>query len=113
MRSASTASKLEMTKNLSRMSSHMSRMSSAFMPVFHEFCGRAPVLALAVALLSSACGGEGAGSPPVSTPPPPQRTGPGAPCISETGAIPAGFHLAWSDEFDVAGLPDAAKWGYD
>ena len=83
------------------------------MPVFHDFCGRAPVLALAVALLSSACGGEGAGSPPVSTPTPPQPTGPGAPGISETGGIPAGFHLAWSDEFDVAGLPDAAKWGYD
>jgi beta-glucanase (GH16 family) len=54
-----------------------------------------------------------AGRPPVSTPTPPQPTGPGAPGISETGGIPAGFHLAWSDEFDVAGLPDAAKWGYD
>ena len=83
------------------------------MPVFHEFRGRAPLLALAVALLSSACGGEGTGSPPVSSPTPPQPTGPGTPGISETGGIPAGFHLAWSDEFDVAGLPDAAKWGYD
>jgi beta-glucanase (GH16 family) len=88
-------------------------MSSAFMPNFRGFCGRAPLVALAVALLSSACGGEGTGSPPVTSPTPPQPTGPGTPGISESGGIPAGFRLAWSDEFDVAGLPDAAKWSYD
>jgi len=83
------------------------------MHVIDGFCGRAPVLALAVALLSSACGGEGTGSPPVSSPTPPQPTGPGTPGINETGGIPTGYRLAWSDEFDVAGLPDSSKWNYD
>jgi beta-glucanase (GH16 family) len=64
-------------------------------------------------MLSSACGGEGNGSPPVSSPAPPQPTGPGAPGISETGGIPAGARLVWADEFDVAGLPAADKWSYD
>jgi beta-glucanase (GH16 family) len=27
--------------------------------------------------------------------------------------MPGGYRLAWSDEFDVAGLPDAGKWNYD
>ena len=83
------------------------------MPVFHAFRGRAPLLALAVAMLSSACGGEGTGSPPVSSPTPPQPAGPGTPGIGETGGIPSGFRLAWADEFDVAGLPDPTKWSYD
>ena len=83
------------------------------MPVFHAFRGRAPLLALAVAMLSSACGGEGTGSPPVSSPTPLQPTGPGTPGISETGGIPSGFQLVWADEFDVAGLPDPTKWSYD
>jgi beta-glucanase (GH16 family) len=64
-------------------------------------------------MLSSACGGGESGSPPVSSPPPSQPTGPGSPAINETGGIPAGFRLTWSDEFEVAGLPDAAKWNYD
>src|SRR6187402_394280 len=71
------------------------------------------VIAVTTALFSSACGGEGPGSPPVSPPTPPQPTGPGAPAISETGGIPAGFRLVWSDEFADAGLPDATKWNYD
>ena len=33
--------------------------------------------------------------------------------INETGGVPAGFRLVWSDEFDVAGLPDSSKWIYD
>jgi beta-glucanase (GH16 family) len=33
--------------------------------------------------------------------------------ITETGGIPSGYRLVWSDEFDVAGLPDATKWSYD
>ncbi|HEY6126287.1 MAG TPA: glycoside hydrolase family 16 protein [Steroidobacteraceae bacterium] len=33
--------------------------------------------------------------------------------ISETGGIPGGFRLVWSDEFDVAGLPDSTRWNYD
>ncbi len=44
---------------------------------------------------------------------PPQPAGPGTPGISETGGIPSGFRLVWSDEFDVAGLPDSTKWSYD
>lgn len=27
--------------------------------------------------------------------------------------VPAGYSLVWSDEFDDAGLPDAAKWQFD
>ena len=83
------------------------------MPKFWLFSGRAPVVALAAAMLSSACGGEGTGSPPVSPPTPPQPAGPGTPGISETGGIPSGYRLVWADEFDLAGLPDAAKWSYD
>lgn len=29
------------------------------------------------------------------------------------GGVPTGWKLVWSDEFDVDGLPDAAKWEYD
>jgi beta-glucanase (GH16 family) len=91
----------------------MSRNKHVFQRFFPRFCGRATLLALAAATLSSACGGGGSGSPPVSPPPPPQPTGPGAPAISEAGGIPVGYRLVWSDEFDVAGLPDAGKWVYD
>ena len=28
-------------------------------------------------------------------------------------AVPAGYRLAWSDEFERDGLPDAARWAYD
>lgn len=28
-------------------------------------------------------------------------------------AVPPGYKLVWSDEFDVDGLPDPAKWGHD
>ena len=40
---------------------------------------------------------------PAADPPPP----------SETLKPPAGWTLAWSDEFDVDGLPDPRKWTYD
>lgn len=33
--------------------------------------------------------------------------------INEAGGIPAGWQLVWADEFDVDGLPNPAKWGYD
>ena len=113
MRNELTASKLVMTIKMSCMSPPMSRISRGIARLFPGLSGRAPLLALAVALLSSACGGEGTGSPPVSSPSPPQPTGPGTPGINEAGGIPAGLRLAWSDEFDVAGLPDASKWSYD
>jgi len=113
MHSAFTSSKLVMTRKLSRLSPRMSRKMQSFQLVFPRFRGGALVLALAAATLSSACGGGGSGSPPVSSLPPPQPTGPGTPAISETGGIPTGLRLVWSDEFDVAGLPDATKWSYD
>lgn len=71
------------------------------------------LIAVIAAIFSSACGGEGSGSPPVSQPQPPPSTGPGTPAISETGGIPLGYRVVWSDEFDVAGLPDSTKWSYD
>ncbi|MBI2389879.1 MAG: RICIN domain-containing protein [Deltaproteobacteria bacterium] len=38
--------------------------------------------------------------------------GPGGP--TDPGpTTPSGWKLAWSDEFDGAGLPDASKWSYD
>jgi beta-glucanase (GH16 family) len=33
--------------------------------------------------------------------------------IGNLRAQPTGYSLVWADEFDVAGLPNAAKWGYD
>ncbi len=36
-----------------------------------------------------------------------------APGCATTLAVPAGYHLVWSDEFDRDGLPDPAKWAYD
>jgi beta-glucanase (GH16 family) len=113
MHFAPAASKLVMTRNMSRMSPLMSRVMRVFKWFFPAFGGSAPVLALAVAAISSACGGEGTGSPPVSSPTPPQPAGPGTPAIAESGGIPSGARLVWSDEFDVAGLPDADKWSYD
>jgi beta-glucanase (GH16 family) len=89
---------------MSQISNFISRTNSA---------RRFRVVAITAAIFSSACGGGGTGSPPVSSPPPPQPTGPGNPVISENGGIPAGFRLVWSDEFDVAGLPNTAKWAYD
>ena len=71
------------------------------------------LLAVTTAIFSSACGGGGSGSPPVIQPPPPQPTGPGTSTINEAGGIPAGFQIAWSDEFNVDGLPDPMKWSYD
>ncbi len=55
-----------------------------------------------------ACSGGG-GTPPAVAPPPPPPSTPALP----PGGIPAGWTLAWSDEFEGEGLPDAAKWDYD
>ena len=93
-----------MSSAMSRISVFISRVKPA------SWLG---VWAMTAMVFSSACGGGGAGSPPVSSPPPPQPTGPGAPVIDEIGGVPAGFRLVWSDEFDVAGLPDSSKWNYD
>src|SRR5436189_1208067 len=104
-----------LTGKQTRADNFMSRMSF-FMSPISTFISQTNsarglgVIAVTAALFSSACGGEGNGSPPVSTPNPPQPTGPGTPGISENGGIPAGFRLVWADEFDVAGLPDSTKW---
>src|SRR5689334_22687526 len=98
-------------KSMSFMSSLLSQISTF---ISRPHSGRwLGVLAITTAIFSSACGGGGSGSPPVSSPPPPQPTGPGTSAINENGGIPAGFRLVWSDEFDVAGLPDATRWDYD
>lgn len=56
---------------------------------------------LFVAMAAAGCGGggsAGAASPPPAMP---------------AGGVPGGWKLAWADEFDVDGLPDATKWAYD
>lgn len=63
-------------------------------------------------LVLTGCGGGGGGSvtnggsvtPSVTPAPPP---------VTVSGGKPAGWSLAWSDEFDGSGLPDSSKWGYD
>ena len=86
----------------------------------YSFIGAMPMRALRAALAASmftwGCGGGGSPSPatsPPPPPPPPQPAGPGTPTINETGGVPAGYRVVWSDEFDVDGLPDATKWNYD
>jgi beta-glucanase (GH16 family) len=53
---------------------------------------------LVAAPLAACGGGGGAASPPEPMP---------------AGGLPAGYALVWSDEFDVDGLPNPAKWDYD
>lgn len=66
------------------------------------------VLALGIAMsavLATGCGGGGSSPAPAPGPAP-------APAPA-TGGVPTGWRLVWSDEFDVDGLPDSTKWGYD
>ncbi|HYD41036.1 MAG TPA: glycoside hydrolase family 16 protein [Anaeromyxobacter sp.] len=60
-------------------------------------------LALLGAALLAGCAGAGGG----------KGVEPYSYSIDEAGGLPAGYVLAWSDEFDGAGLPDASKWAYD
>lgn len=76
-----------------------------------------PARALALCLLVNACGGGGGGGAAVGDAPLPAQLpapalAPAASVGSPAGALP-GWTLVWSDEFDVDGLPDTAKWGYD
>lgn len=79
------------------------------------------VLACLVQLAACGGGGGGASSPapvaasPAPAPPTAAPTPPAAPAPPPvaTGAVPAGYRLVWSDEFDLPGLPDAARWAYD
>lgn len=61
-----------------------------------------PLALLGAALLAS-CAGAGGG----------KGVEPYGYSIDEAGGLPAGWVLAWSDEFDGTGLPDASKWAYD
>ena len=66
---------------------------------------------LLAALLTAlvACGGGGGDSAPATAVVAPALSAPVVPAI---GTLP-GWTLVWSDEFDVAGLPDPARWDYD
>ena len=64
--------------------------------------------AFVVALMAAACGGGGGEA---ATPTPAASPIP-APAAPVPAALP-GWTLVWSDEFDVDGLPNAAKWDYD
>ena len=70
---------------------------------------RQAALMTAVAVLC-ACGGGSSATAQVAVAP----ATPAAPSSAlPAGGKPAGWNRAWSDEFDVDGLPDAAKWDYD
>ncbi|WP_229458998.1 glycoside hydrolase family 16 protein [Massilia glaciei] len=75
-----------------------------------------PIIVAGLCALS-ACGGGSAASPaapvPVPPAPAPVTPAPPAPPAMPAGGVPASWRLVWSDEFDVAGLPDPAKWDYD
>jgi beta-glucanase (GH16 family) len=92
------------------MSQSITRATREFRESLAFLRARTLLTTLAFAGITSACAGDGVLSPPVETSPP---AGPGEPAIDEAGGIPAGAKLVWSDEFDVAGLPDAKKWSYD
>ena len=65
-------------------------------------------MTLLLALLAG-CGGGGSSVPEPAPAPPP--TAPAPP--PEAVGLPTGYRLVWSDEFEVDGLPNAARWGYD
>lgn len=77
--------------------------------------------ALLVGLVLTACGGGGAGNatpaqaaPPAAEAAPPAASAPVVvPPPTVVGPAPAGYQLVWADEFDLPGLPDATRWGYD
>ncbi len=79
-------------------------------------CGSAAVTCAALA----ACGGGGSAAPAAPSPavvvthvlpaPPPATPATPVPAVS---AVPSGYTLVWSDEFNADGLPDASRWDYD
>ena len=67
----------------------------------------ANILSCALALVCvSGCGSIGPGTASATT----AAT---APPASAALAVPAGYRLVWSDEFDIDGLPDPSRWNYD
>ena len=73
------------------------------------------VLIASVGLAASGGGGSASAKQAVAAAPaapvvaPPLMPTPAIP----TGGVPTGWKLAWSDEFDVDGLPNPAKWNFD
>ena len=65
------------------------------------------------AVLLGCGGGGGGGGGGSSSTSQTTRPLPTSGAIDEAGGIPSNWALAWSDEFDQDGLPDAAKWDYD
>lgn len=62
-------------------------------------------------LVLTGCGGGGGSINNGGTVNPPTPSAPAPDTVF--GGKPAGWTLAWSDEFDVSGLPDRSKWDYD
>ncbi len=83
----------------------------------------APAPARSLALLAcllqlAACGGGGGGGTSPGTAPVAAAPAPAPPAAAPTppanaGPAPAGYRLVWADEFELPGLPDATRWGYD
>lgn len=69
-----------------------------------QCCGKLMV-SIAIAVALSACGGENFTSPQSKSV---MQGPPGSDVVA-----PEGYHLVWSDEFSVDGMPDTSKWGYD
>jgi beta-glucanase (GH16 family) len=69
-----------------------------------------PSILLATICTLSACGGGAGASAPAAAPP---VVTPAPAPVAVTPGIPSGWKLAWSDEFNVDGLPDSSKWIYD
>ncbi len=64
----------------------------------------------------SGCGGGGSGgsgTAVLSAPAAPLAVASAPVAVAPPVVAPAGYVLVWSDEFDVDGLPDPAKWDYD
>jgi beta-glucanase (GH16 family) len=69
------------------------------------------MVALMATLMVGCGGGGGSGAAIVEPVAPGPAPAPSPPTVA--GPAPPGYVLVWADEFDVPGLPDAARWGYD
>jgi beta-glucanase (GH16 family) len=71
--------------------------------------------AAVVTALLAACGGGGSesASAPATLIAPVTPVVPAPPPAAPTSAVPNGYTLVWSDEFNTDGLPDASRWDYD
>lgn len=74
------------------------------------------ILLLAALSLSGCGGGGGSAQVPAAVPVVAIPATPATPIVVTPPpilAVPSGYSLVWSDEFNAAGLPDAANWNYD